>query len=186
MARLSRAWRRRRTDAARPSDRRAPGVGSQLPSRRKVGLRFPTGAHAWLNCAMTESPMPHPPAAWPEAEPRDHTRWTHEKAARFLKLLARSDKVAPSARAVGMSRQSAYVLRARAPTFASLWDHAMAEARKQRSMRSRARRRSPCCRRTCTISPCRRWTPSGTRRQATGRAGMTLRWSKDDMGRAPR
>ena len=93
---------------------------------------------------MTESLMPHPRAAAPpEPEPRDHTRWTHEKAARFLKLLARSGKVAPSARAVGMSRQSAYVLRARAPTFASLWDHAMAEARKQRSMRSRAKRRSP-------------------------------------------
>ena len=93
---------------------------------------------------MTESLMPHPPAAaWAEAETPDHTRWTHEKAALFLKLLARTGKVAPSARAVGMSRQSAYVLRARAPTFASLWDHAMAEARKQRSMRSRAKRPSP-------------------------------------------
>ena len=63
----------------------------------------------------------------------DNTRWTGEKASTFLKLLARSGKVAPSARAVGMSRQAAYRLRARAPRFAEFWDRAMQAAQRQRN-----------------------------------------------------
>ena len=56
---------------------------------------------------------PHPPA---RTKP-DNTRWTGEKAADFLKLLASSGKVAPCARAVGMSRQAAYRLRAHHAAF---------------------------------------------------------------------
>ena len=70
----------------------------------------------------------------------DNTRWTGAKAATFLKLLARSGKVATSARAVGMSRQAAYRLRDRAPQFAALWERAMAEAEAQRASARRARK----------------------------------------------
>ena len=69
-----------------------------------------------------------PPAPAPEPAPQDNTRWTGAKAAAFLKALARSGKVAPAAREVGMSRQAAYRLRARAPKFAQMWDWAMREA----------------------------------------------------------
>lgn len=72
--------------------------------------------------------------------PPDNTRWTGEKAAAFLKALARTGKVAPAARAVGMSRQAAYRLRARAPQFAALWLTAMAAAREQRTA-ARSRRK---------------------------------------------
>ena len=76
----------------------------------------------------------------PPARPKpDNTRWTGEKAADFLKLLARSGKVAPCARAVGMSRQAAYRLRARAPRFALMWDQAM-EVAASRKASSRRRR----------------------------------------------
>ena len=58
----------------------------------------------------------------------DLTRWTGERASAFIKLLARTGKVAVTARAVGMSRQSAYRLRARSPLFAEYWDVAMEQA----------------------------------------------------------
>ena len=70
----------------------------------------------------------------------DNTRWTGAKAATFLKLLARSGKVAASARAVGMSRQAAYRLRGRAPQFAALWERAMAEAEAQQASARRERK----------------------------------------------
>ncbi|GAA4043241.1 hypothetical protein [Parerythrobacter jejuensis] len=72
--------------------------------------------------------------------PPDNTRWTGEKASAFLKLLARSGKVAPCARAVGMSRQSAYRLRARAPKFAAFWEDAMELARSRRATSRRGRK----------------------------------------------
>lgn len=69
----------------------------------------------------------------------DNTRWTGEKASTFIKLLARSGQVAACARAVGMSRQSAYRLRARAPKFAEFWDLALGEARRRRASSRRGR-----------------------------------------------
>ena len=70
----------------------------------------------------------------------DNTRWTGAKASAFLKLLARSGKVAACARAVGMSRQSAYRLRARAPEFAKYWEMALQEAARRRASSRRGRR----------------------------------------------
>ena len=70
----------------------------------------------------------------------DNTRWTGAKAAAFLKLLARSGKVDPCAAQVGMSRQSAYRLRARAPEFAKYWAMAMEEAGRRRASARRGRR----------------------------------------------
>ncbi|MFB0614190.1 hypothetical protein [Aurantiacibacter poecillastricola] len=73
----------------------------------------------------------------------DTTRWTGPKAAAFLKALARHGKVAKAAREVGMSRQAAYRLRARAPKFAEMWDWAMREAEARRVEAHAAGRRGP-------------------------------------------
>ena len=81
---------------------------------------------------------PHRPA--PSARKPDNTRWTGEKATAFLRLLARGVKVAPAARAVGMSRQAAYRLRERAPGFARYWALALEEAEKLREAERRGRR----------------------------------------------
>ena len=90
---------------------------------------------------MTE---PERPIAGPATgTARDHTRWTGEKASAFLKALSLHGRAATAAREVGMSRQSAYRLRARAPLFAQMWDRALevAEARrKEASAAKRARR----------------------------------------------
>ena len=88
-------------------------------------------------------PIPHAPlprmstTTPPEI---DNTRWTGAKASAFLKALARSGKVAPAAREVGMSRQAAYRLRARAPKFAQMWDWAMREAAARKAEARIARR----------------------------------------------
>ncbi|ABC64043.1 hypothetical protein [Erythrobacter litoralis] len=73
--------------------------------------------------------MNNPSDPAPNTPSPDRTRWTGEKAARFLKLLAEHGQVARAARSVGMSRQAAYRLRARAPKFAEYWELAMQDAR---------------------------------------------------------
>ncbi len=93
----------------------------------------------------------HPPRA---AEPaplsqclaeRRGYHWTTERALGFLKALARCGKVAQAARSVGMSRQSAYRLRARlektpqGAQFAQLWDRAVTGARAARQADKRHR-----------------------------------------------
>lgn len=107
----------------------------------------------------------------------DNTRWTGEKAATFLKALARTGKVAPAARAVGMSRQAAYRLRARAPQFAALWLTAMEAAQDQRTAaRSRRKPVHPLLAREVTHPPregntsarhASRFTPPGSHRMRT-------------------
>ncbi len=57
-------------------------------------------------------------------------RWTSAKAFAFLQALAETGSVAQAARGVGMSRQSAYRLRARmGERFAAVWDEGLALAR---------------------------------------------------------
>jgi len=73
----------------------------------------------------------------------DNTHWTGDKAKAFLRALARYGKVAPAARAVGMSRQAAYRLRGRAPQFAQMWELAMEQARRQRASARHGRRVHP-------------------------------------------
>jgi hypothetical protein len=53
--------------------------------------------------------------------------WTAERQLRFLDTLGRTRSVTSAARATGMSRESAYRLRARSAgaLFALLWDRAM-------------------------------------------------------------
>lgn len=79
------------------------------------------------------------PTAPPARRTPDNTRWTGDKASTFLKLLARHGKVARAARDVGMSRQAAYRLRARAPQFAAFWEDALELARRRRASSRRGR-----------------------------------------------
>jgi hypothetical protein len=59
--------------------------------------------------------------------PNAQYRWTRDKALAFLHALARGMSVAEAARGVGMSRQSAYYLRARlGEGFAEVWDEGRA------------------------------------------------------------
>ena len=54
------------------------------------------------------------------------SRWTPERQLRFLEAIARMRSVKHAAAAAGMSRESAYRLRARSDgLFALLWDRAM-------------------------------------------------------------
>ena len=69
--------------------------------------------------------------------------WTTLKARVFLGALADLGRVAEAARAVGMTRQSAYRLRRRLGedgVFAQVWDRAQAEGRARRQARRRARK----------------------------------------------
>ena len=72
--------------------------------------------------------------------PRAHAeyRWTNRKAHAFLDALALHGKVAAAARAVGMTRQSAYKLRQRVPVVADGWTQAQAIGRARRRGRRKA------------------------------------------------
>lgn len=68
---------------------------------------------------------PKPPALRPQ-----HNGWTPERQQRFLDHLADAGSVAAAARAVGMTRQSAYWLRRQdhAADFRRRWDAAVADS----------------------------------------------------------
>ena len=71
--------------------------------------------------------------------------WTTEKAQVFLGALADLGRVGEAARVVGMSRQSAYRLRARlgeGGLFAQVWDRALARARETRRAQGHATRKA--------------------------------------------
>ena len=59
-------------------------------------------------------------------------RWTNRKAHAFLDALALHGKVAAAARALGMTRQSAYRLKQRVPVVAEGWARAQAIGRARR------------------------------------------------------
>lgn len=64
-------------------------------------------------------------------EPCRRDGWTAERQLVFLDTLARTRSVSRAARAAGMSRESAYRLRARDPNglFAAAWDRALRSGR---------------------------------------------------------
>lgn len=64
------------------------------------------------NVTALRSVQPDASAA-PDPQPERHDGWTPDKQGEFLRRLASTHCVASSARSVGMSRQSAYRLRAR-------------------------------------------------------------------------
>jgi molybdenum-dependent DNA-binding transcriptional regulator ModE len=86
--------------------------------------------------------MTHPaPDARPPRPAADY-RWTDNKALAFLQALAQHGKVAAAARAVGMTRQSAYRLKQRVPALTEPWARAQAIGRARR--RGPAPKASPC------------------------------------------
>ncbi len=86
--------------------------------------------------------MTHATPDSPPPRPRAEYRWTNRKAHAFLAALAEHGKVAAAARAVGMTRQSAYRLRSRVPVLADDWAWAQAVGRARR--RGELAKLSPC------------------------------------------
>jgi len=87
-----------------------------------------------------------PPAPDKASLPDPSYHWTTLKAQVFLGALADLGRIDDAARAVGMSRQSAYRLRARLGEdnlFAKVWDRARAEADARRRARRRPRKATP-------------------------------------------
>lgn len=78
---------------------------------------------------MSNIPTPSPPSCSDPALAADALPcWTIERMTRFIAVLQRTRSVAAAARAAGMSRQSAYKLRARLPghPFDRAWAAAVA------------------------------------------------------------
>ena len=59
-------------------------------------------------------------------------RWTNRKVRAFIEALGQDGKVASAARAVGMTRQSAYRLKHRIPAVAEAWVKVKAVGRARR------------------------------------------------------
>jgi DNA-binding phage protein len=94
-------------------------------------------------------------------------RWTKSKVTAFLRALARCGKVAEAARSVGMSRQSAYELKARLadPRFQHMWALAI-----RTGLAARAEARAAAWRaRMATSSP---WGEAGLAGLAHLRGGV--------------
>ncbi len=134
----------RRTYRLIPSRMGTEGRRTHRP--KTIFLHTPICALCWR---MTH-PLPHPPAAPAAppasgASPAPHTpprpnadyRWTPAKAMGFLEALAACGKVVAAARSVGMTRQSAYRLRARSALVAQAWPLALAAGRERRALRGR-------------------------------------------------
>lgn len=93
---------------------------------------------------MEPTPAASPPPRKPRRRNADY-RWTVPKVTAFLEALSQSGRVADAARAVGMSRQSAYRLRARLgdAKFAAAFEGARRMGIRARAAASIARARSP-------------------------------------------
>jgi molybdenum-dependent DNA-binding transcriptional regulator ModE len=86
--------------------------------------------------------MTHPAPDARTPRPAAEYRWTDNKAFAFLQALAQHGKVAAAARAVGMTRQSAYRLKRRVPAIAEPWARARAIGQARR--RAGPHKASPC------------------------------------------
>lgn len=92
---------------------------------------------------MEHESIPPPARRTPRRTNADY-RWTVPKITAFLAALAQSGRVADAARAVGMSRQAAYKLRARldGPRFRAAFEGARKTGIRARAEASRERLRS--------------------------------------------
>ena len=74
--------------------------------------------------------MKHDPITPPPSAGANGPRWTNRKMVEFLRALAATHSVTDAARAVGMSRQSAYKLRSRlkGKAFEIAWDQAFTQS----------------------------------------------------------
>jgi len=64
--------------------------------------------------------------------PRRNGEWSGSRALTFIVTLALHRSVTLAAREAGMSRKSAYALKARDPAFAAAWDEALKSASRKR------------------------------------------------------
>ena len=64
--------------------------------------------------------------------PRRNGEWSGSRALTFIVTLAAHRSVTLAAREAGMSRKSAYALKARDPAFATAWDEALKSASRKR------------------------------------------------------
>jgi hypothetical protein len=64
--------------------------------------------------------------------PRRNGEWSGSRALTFIVTLAAHRSVTLAAREAGMSRKSAYALKARDPAFAGAWDEALKSASRKR------------------------------------------------------
>lgn len=85
-----------------------PGLAQA--ERRQGQNHFPTSPTCALSWAMDRPAAPPPARLLP---PSHASHWSRAKMARFLTELAATHSVSAAARVVGMSRQSAYRLKAR-------------------------------------------------------------------------
>jgi hypothetical protein len=121
-------------------------------------------------------PDPHPLASGashaPHPPPRSNAdyRWTPDKALAFLGALAECGKVAAAARAVGMTRQSAYRLKARSALVAQAWPLALAAGRERRALRGRG---GPWDHRAAEGDRSQGYSSQGYRSQGAGPQGYT-------------
>ena len=111
-----------------------------FPTRAKFALSYRMEQHRTPSAAPESASSPSAPARAPR--PRAEYRWTPDKAHAFIEALARHGKVAAAARAVGMTRQSAYRLKHRMPMVADVWARAQAVGRKRRLAGASVTRRS--------------------------------------------
>lgn len=110
---------------------RAAGPANHFPTHNHIGypaeMTKPRAPAAQLSVvALAPEPAPnYLPARRPKSSPEP--RWTGARMGQFLDELAASQSVAAAARAVGMSRQSAYRLRARlqGAAFGTAWEAAL-------------------------------------------------------------
>ncbi len=103
------------------------------PHESANALAVPPASAAPLPAFDEDAPEPYDPADYRWVPVRRRPRldgWTEEKQRRFIEMLADSGLVGDAAKAVGMSRESAYRLR-RSPhgaAFARAWDAARQHA----------------------------------------------------------
>ena len=111
----------------------ANAIAGCAASRKNTFLHTPC---CGLCCAMTQPAFfsPAPPANHRLPRSNAEYRWTPPKIRAFFDALARCGKVAAAARAVGMSRQSAYRLLARYPGLDEPWRIARETGRARRKV----------------------------------------------------
>lgn len=133
-------------------------------------------AHSPAAPAFSPDSNAAPPPPTPMRLNTDY-RWTPDKALAFLGALAECGKVAVAARAVGMTRQSAYRLKARSALVAQAWPLALAAGRERRVLRGRVASWNNCGAQgdTSQGDPSQGHSSQGYRSQGAGPQGYTER-----------
>ena len=106
-------------------------AGMDAPGASDAAAPDPATSHPRATASPPAAPPALPARAFVPAAPQPRADgWTPERQADFIEALADSGSITRAAKAVGMSRESAYRLRRRADAadFAAAWDDALAVA----------------------------------------------------------